>query len=184
MKAQELFLSDGRPSGVWHCGKCGHVSPSLESADGCCKPYHCDTCGIETPRYHLRCMACRAKAIEKAEQERYAEAKPVLHRDVDGPIYIEQYDTYDPDPEEFAALKDVDVNTLRLYACKPYRAHTVALSVIENALEDAYEDADCDIPYEAVKELQALLDGWWERNEIVSWHPDWSRKVVLEEEKP
>ena len=66
--------------GIWACDKCGTLYTSKYAADICCKQYHCEVCGVETPRYILKCESCQEKArFDKAAKmsvEEYEAANP------------------------------------------------------------------------------------------------------------
>lgn len=47
---------------LYACGKCGKCYQDVKFAEDCCKPYHCEICGIETKRYILKCETCAENA--------------------------------------------------------------------------------------------------------------------------
>ena len=65
MEAQELYLKDGKPTGVFYCGKCRIVHKQQESAEECCSVPVC-ACGKEMPRYLAKCSDC--SEVERAEK--------------------------------------------------------------------------------------------------------------------
>jgi len=59
---------------AWKCDTCGKIYTDERVAGGCCKQYHCETCGCETPKYRLMCDSCRDKRdYDKATKMSYAE---------------------------------------------------------------------------------------------------------------
>lgn len=46
---------------AYKCETCGKVYTDEYVANICCKQYHCEVCGCETPKYWLMCNACRDK---------------------------------------------------------------------------------------------------------------------------
>lgn len=178
-KPIELFLSDGRSAQIWACGQCRRVAPTRAAAEACCKPRICDECDQETGAvYWLKCPKHRREAELRLVEERWAKAEVVA--DYSGPIWVDDHDAFvmDGDVEEWAELNDITYLTkLRTYACKKMTARADAEDVIEHTLDDHHEDAlDHAGP---VEELQALLDGWWERYPVVSWEPDYKHKVLF-----
>lgn len=63
--------------------------------------------------------------------------------------------------------------------CEPYPLVLDVMDVLENALQDHYEDAADRISNADYKELQKSLDVFCKKVDIVSWEPDGETQVLV-----
>lgn len=66
-----------------------------------------------------------------------------------------------------------------VWACAPEHLHINAEAILEDALEEHFEDAGDSITTTEVERLQTFLDEWTKAQGIVSWHEDRTRAVML-----
>lgn len=68
------------------------------------------------------------------------------------------------------------------WACKPLSINTPdALTIAEQAIEEAYDDAIDDIDPQSLTNLQLALDAFSAANQhIISWEPDHDRAILLD----
>lgn len=162
------------------CGLCGTVYALSDSARAgqCCMPYHCDTCGAETKRYRTRCTDCiRAKNRDREAQRREAATVVAPDEVVGAMLYDADDDRWFQDFDDACDLDD-DAPPY-VYATTPKPLRLDAESIMDSALEDHHEGAADYLDPRDVELLQAILDAWCERTDIVSYEPDFSRVVVI-----
>jgi len=88
-------------------------------------------------------------------------------------LYNEDHDEYYHEPEE--ALDREDPPEF-LYACKPHKWRGVDFGdCVQQSLEDHYEDAIDHI--KGLAEMALTVKEWCKKQDIVSWSPDYGRKV-------
>ena len=76
MNATELFLTDGKPAGIFFCEKCRTVARTKGDADQCCAPYLCKVCGKDSGRkFWTICESCIVAQMEAKEDERFRNAE-------------------------------------------------------------------------------------------------------------
>jgi hypothetical protein len=181
MNAQQLNWPDGKPSGVWVCGKCGHIHTSTrpqmaeEFAIACCGQEYCKVCHVPVEARN-RCEACvEAERVKKAEAL-FAKAEKLT--DFDGMVCTAG-DTYHQSVDDWLCGLDEPPGT-QVYAwcCKPMPLLLDADRLIENAMDDHHEDAYDQIGRAAIKALQAMLDEWQKPFAKLSVEPDFTRCVV------
>lgn len=145
-----------------------------------------------------------ANAI-RSEEKRYAKATPIPLGSVEGPLIVldEEGDAAVGDrfcddldelndrlrdqlwetgnlPEDDAVARRVILDRiaeLHIYPCAKMPKRIYAKDIVENLLEDYFEDAIGHVT--GLEELQAFLDEWTEANIPDSWWHDFSRKIVL-----
>jgi len=111
MDAFELFNENGKPTGVWCCGKCRKIRVlplgpygrmkedeplnTKEGAEACCKTPICPQCGKEildrTFRNTGMCGDCDSEHYRQQQAERLQRQieKATLVTDYEGPVYCE-----------------------------------------------------------------------------------------------
>jgi len=198
----EVFVRypDGKERFTGHaCGTCGILSSvtsfigteeeltklTKDAATRCCNPT-CRVCGKQTERYHKLCSECRHKQFnERArleEEQRRAKAEKVSYVDYKGGgVFLDdrffesvgdvlehcECDAVDPPQDVWGAIE--------IPFCLD------ADHVVDNALDDHHDGAGDDLSNASVKELQELLDGWCQKQGIVSYEADWSTLVIMPE---
>lgn len=75
MNATELYLADGKATGIYFCEKCRMVRSTKVLAEECCKLPRCFECGKEMLRDGWStCQTCRDIRRERLDAERYIAA--------------------------------------------------------------------------------------------------------------
>ncbi len=144
-----------------------------EAAEGCCKPYHCEDCGIETPRYWLVCESCRTKRqYEKAEK---------LTK-WDGWVCWEGHgcdDGYFPSIYELLNYcTDEDIDPPRwVFVCKKTEHRICVDNVLDQMLDDAHEGAADNLV--DVQELYDFVEAWNAKQDIITYYPDYGKVLLL-----
>lgn len=184
---------------AWACGTCGRVHMHESNAAYCHGIKKCEDCGVEMPynRLYVICDACIPKREAAKEKERFDKATKLTleeyeaqtpgccgvvfcentHPEIGNGDLGEDYWTMDFLAD---ACEDADVPFPDyVYACHECRPHTDAQDVIENTLDNFYEDAIDNISDDKHAELQKLLDDWWDSIGIVGYEQDVKRVIVL-----
>jgi hypothetical protein len=194
VKPIELVNKDAEDKKVlaYACGECGVVcgsaAHSKEAAKAHCLPNICE-CGLQCAQYRTVCVICNVKKQREKQVARAASANEVSQWV--GPVFVEDAEGhpvggphcgegYYTDVDEAIELLADDVDwpipsTLFVWGSRRILFHLDAGGIIENALEEHYEDAD--VSSAAGEELQEFLNGWCERNDIESHEPDF--KVLV-----
>lgn len=157
MDAQELFTLNGKSAGIYYCGACKFVARTEEQAEACCK---CRSCGalLDTP--HGQCMPCQILQCQARIDSLVAKARHVPSHEWDDPVTVEgEYFSSVEGALDHFAQDGAEVPT-PIYGTRPDPMTLDAGSIIDHATEEMYEDACDSFDDVAVKELQALLDGW------------------------
>jgi hypothetical protein len=191
-RVRELFFSDGTPAKVHLCTTCEMLFDLPEDAT-CCEPKLC-ACGAPRREHRLDCEACHARDMTAAEAARWAAAKERSAAGYDDPVYVLTADghgwgAHDGHVSSLEWLRDSveswhfdhpgdALPGLHVYATKARRMKFHADSLIENAVEDLYDDAIDDLPREGEAALQALLDAWSNTYSPTGYDPDLSTKLV------
>lgn len=192
MNSVELFHQDGRPSGVWYCSDCRAVLRNVD--DLCCRERIC-ACGKPTgSRYTSQCDACRKEADRLSDEKRLDAAEEIPSESYEDWVFVdgighkggffesldelEEWLDENHDSEESGPLPEW------AYACTSHPPQRVDISdVVEQMFTDSFEDADEQATGE--DELAAALDAFWELNKsLVSWTPDYTKKVRVKTERP
>jgi hypothetical protein len=194
MNAVELLMPDGKPTGVFVCGRCDHIyAPGsrradvrghyLKLANNCCTPTLCRTCGKPSGRqYYTLCEPC--SRVEDAAKERalFDKAEKVEHDD--GPFFtpggrwfrdLDEIEDYyaDADPED--GTKPEYVWCTKVLTDRPDWSG----DALDKAHSDLSEDTADAIDRTALDELDAWCDAWWDANVPTCYEPDYKRCVVL-----
>jgi hypothetical protein len=180
MNAIELYHSNGKPCGIYHCEKCSVVHRTKQLADECCLPRVCD-CGAECPQPYTVCDECRRKKDIARERSRFDAAEKV--KEWSGPVCAPHSDRYGRNLDELLELLDYDESDPPEYVwtCSERPVcHLDYGSIIEGATSDAYEDFDPDSLH-GEKELTEALEKFNALNkENVVWEPNYKVALVLE----
>lgn len=161
------------------CGNCGaffaktsEVSCAKEAAERC-HNYTCSDCGVKTDQYRTLCQKCIQLREQKKDKERYDEAPKVKYGDYKG-AYL-YFDDTRIGREGYLAVEDLEDELVAYdgelptyaWACMPF--YIDASDVVDQALEDHYENASDDISSTEIKKLQSYLDAWCESQHITSY---------------
>jgi len=201
MNAFELYNENGKPTGVWACGKCRRLTlqyvsgevpnkNTRESAEACCRPLLCG-CGKEIGKYPgtSECDQCRSARWQKEMAEKYAKriatAEDVTETYI-GPVYCECFnrggwgDGYYSDISELLdsiAGEKEDNWPEWVFACNPEVRQLDARDIIERICYDGYEGmSDFLSPS---PELIAACEKFNQDNKtyLTLWDADYSRKI-------
>jgi hypothetical protein len=162
---------------AYRCSVCSQVYMDKSFADKCCAPKYCEQCGKELPyrSYYIRCETCITKnRFDKAEK--LTEWNGWIYKDGygDNDGYFESVDELiewveDQDEEDEIVMPDW------VFLCEEHN-HTVDIdSAIEQALEEAYEDAEFDY----LDELYAFMKQWNDKQNLKSYSPDYKKILLL-----
>jgi len=154
----------------------------------------CEHCGsLKNPKI-VQHVCKESKEAERIKQKQkvigqWVNAKKIKFSELPenyGYVYIENFDEYIETEEEILEILDgynfvfddepITIDDLRMYATTTVGLSIDAYSTIEMATEEYYEDSDeaCD-----KEELQKLLDGWCEKQGIVTYYPDYTIGVII-----
>jgi hypothetical protein len=178
---------------AYACRKCRMVVSSPEShGDGAaeyaaahCEPPACE-CGLPVPKGRINCDACAAAERWMRDAARFVKAKRIDARSYGGPVFDPEEQTgnggYHASLDDLLAeLEDVDddARPFFVHPCDEKRPQLDADDVIDRLQEDYHEGA----VFEGVDLLQQILDAWCESQSVVTWVPDESRVIVINEEE-
>lgn len=149
---------------AYQCEKCGKAYLNKSFADNCCKPKHCEDCGIEIPKshYYVVCDECREKREEKKELDRYNKAThyTFYNAPTDSTEYV--YSELYPYNEGFIDELDEDIikehNIKYVYGTTRVSPFYDAQDMVESMLEESYEDAMSNVSDEEMDRLQFAID--------------------------
>lgn len=167
---------------LWACDKCGKLYQDKYVADICCKQYHCEICGKETPRYMLKCNSCQEKArFEKAKKmtpEEYEATCP-------GNMVFWEDEYYASVDELLERLADegMSLGDLPKYCYGTTRVYMRLES--GEILEHIEEEIDCeDLHFsdEAYKEFKEFAAKWNEKHEEYCFFCDDEIVILIPEE--
>lgn len=186
MNAIELFHHDGRAAGVFACGKCRTVWGAQPQAEQCCAPYHCQTCGVEVPRYNTSCSACFAAEQNRIDRTRFHNAEKV--ESWDGWIYCEGFgrDGFSQSIGELLEECEDEGKELPEYAwtCTPNAFVEVSIGDIKEQIIDSefcYEDFDPD-DLNGIEELAAAISVFNEANAgVLTYSPNFKKAVLIKD---
>jgi hypothetical protein len=184
MEATELFLKEGRPAGVFFCGKCRRVSGEKDIAEQCCLPRRCDKCSKETlSQSAIRCQACWDAEKANRERERFKKAEKLT--EWSGWVYADGVgyrDGYCESLDEFYDWLDENPMDIQyVWACKEnFFAHADIEDLLTPILDNAYEDFDSD-DFKGLAELKAAIAAFNDVNAgLASYEPDYTKAVLLD----
>ncbi len=120
----------------------------------------------------------------RREQEAFAKAKKIAAKDYTGwvswpgaPVNAQFFKSID-ELREHCKKFDKPVPEF-VWACTPEPLKLDADGILDQALEDHFDGARGNISEAEEARLQTFLDEWAAAQEIVSWHEDESRAVIL-----
>lgn len=152
--------------------------------------HHYCSCGQPVVIGRTRCDDCWRTVVGDKEQKVFkAAVKVTIEEYDDQPVYWESIpggssmtgDGYYLNIEEFldrCEEEEMDVPEY-IWATKPVSLTLDAEYLLENALTEHAEDTRDSISTDAELELQALLDGWCDKQKVKSWEPDYKKAIVL-----
>ena len=172
MNAEQLYLADSTPSGVYFCTQCRVVYSEHDAAERCCKPVLCE-CGATCDKYRSTCWTCVSARLAEREQKAWERAtKTPLSEYTLDTVYVG--DDYLLVGELETRLDDDPDNVPRIYACTASKPSIDTDGVIDDALEcaNAYDGAENDIPKDARAELRDYVAAWCEQYMPLVYHQD------------
>lgn len=185
MNPQELLNPEGRPCGVYVCGKCGTVL-AKDLAEKCCKP--CD-CGKEsTNRFQAECWDCTRERIADRMRKRLEEAEEI---EWDGEMMLLSEDlpnsrdgwySYPDEAAEAISWRledDPDFEPPQFAFASEKRVKGLDLdSAIETMMDDTYEDAEWP-SNGSTAELQKHVNEFNSEHSITFFEPDYKHKIRI-----
>lgn len=161
---------------AYQCSNCGVSYIYKDAAEACCSQKKCEDCGELLPTRWCRtvCNRCHEKRrFEKAEKL----------ESWDGYIYCAK--GYGYNDGYFETVDDlIDychdhglAPPKYAFVCEEQRHEIDVDAALENMLEDAYEDAGDHLQDE--KELRDFIAEWNKKQYIVTYYPDYSRVVLI-----
>ncbi len=184
MDAKQLYHENGKPTGVYHCGKCGTVYREEAQAQQCCDIRRC-TCGAEVGQYRTVCLRCDDARETGRERKRFEQAEKLT--DWAGWVYTDiGNENYFPslgDLLEHCELNDIDLATVHyVWACKSSPLVKVDIGdILERISDDGYEDCEDDI--KGKEEFAAAIRIFEETNkDLLVYTPDYTKAVLITEE--
>jgi hypothetical protein len=176
--AKELFLEDGKPTGIFFCSQCRIVSRDKEFADKCCVPDKCRICGEDVPEKHWSVhRSCREKEIfDKSEKltswDGWVCADGIGHNDG----YFESVEEL----KEYCEDEEIELPEY-VHPCIEVSFEGVDLErAIERVTEEMFEDAWDHL--KGLSELEEAVKVFNEKNkELVTYIEDPKRVILLHE---
>lgn len=186
MNAFELYNENGKPVGIFACGKCrmltigGGMKNTRESAEQCCQPVLCE-CGAEVAQHRTACQPC----INRKDAERTAKvlADAAEVEQWDGFVYLDGYGR-DGFAEDIGVLTE-EINDEEpeprpqwAFLCVPEQQTICLETVIENLCADGYEEMSERLD---TTELESAIAKFHADNakELQVWRPDFKRKIRI-----
>lgn len=144
-------------------------------------------CGAEPKKGWTICDVCRDKKEEEREAKKYAIAQKVDEVDYEDPVYWEGHqgsmgDGYFGSTDElrdYCEDEGIEVPAY-VWACNPVELSVSVDHVLESAFAEHYEDARDTLSADAEKELETLIASWCKKQNIQSWHTDYTKVVLLD----
>ena len=186
MNATELYTKEARPTGVFFCEKCNRVGLDKASAERCCVPHRCKTCGKEEKM--LECNECFTKREREKEAQRFEKAEKVSEWEgwvySDGLGYKNGYFESVEDLEDYLEDQPSYSRPEYVWTCEQQSFVSADAETIYEQIENderAYEDFERG-SLNGTDELEAALKAFTEANTgIVSYTPDYSKALLLPE---
>jgi hypothetical protein len=181
MNATELFLKDGKPTGIFFCEKCRQIACTHDSAERCCKNYLCTKCGVDTgQRSWTACEPCRRAAEAEGERARFEKAEKLTKWDGwvdDGSDYYPSVGAYLESRDSGSGNGDVPEY---VWACKAIQIVKVDSDHLMQEIEEhGYEDFDSST-LDGLAEFETACKAFEKANaDVVSYEPDYTRAVLL-----
>ena len=148
---------------AYKCSNCGQAYLDKSFADKCCKPKHCEDCGIEIPKdnYYIVCDECRSKREEKRELDRYNKATKYTFESAPKEsieyVYNEKY-PHNEGYFDYDEGDDLEYGIKYVYGTKRVSPSYDAWDVVESMLEESYEDATDNVDKNELEKLQLAIN--------------------------
>jgi hypothetical protein len=157
------------------------VDGARKAADGHCYR-ECDIC--KSPlKLGQSCDTCADARRERWLAEAWEKAKKISYREYEHG-YLSAPDARDElfvclnDLLEYCHDEDIDVPE-RIFGCERIVLRLDAQIILENALEEHHEDAMDDISPSMESDLQAFLDDWSKKANVVTFVEDRSLGIII-----
>jgi hypothetical protein len=139
----------------------------------------CSICGADLGKSHwTKCQPCIDKEQKDQELAKFAGATYITADKYEGFVHVPDsesfYDSYDTFLQEWD-----DLPPDYLWACTPTPFKLDAESIVDNELQNHYEDAGESIGHDEYAVLQGLLDEWAKRQNIITYEPDFTRAILV-----
>ena len=169
---------------AYACGECSAIflAANKDVAESCCAPTCCRVCGVETQKPYTVCD-------RHLELSRISKAKIIAAKDFDcDAVYSDRVDGewgggYSSGIQE--ALESCEWSDSKppayVFGCHPTIFQIDPLVVVENQMYNHHEDAiEQVVDFE---DLTEFLKQWNAKQTLVSYHPDYSQIVVIDQER-
>lgn len=193
MNSVQLFLPDGRQSGVFFCGKCRIVHRTEFAAEDCCAPRIC-SCGASIPRSENRtvCLTCREAKDKARELARFEAAEKIDASNWFGAVYVDSigynegyFHNVDWLSEHLDDMADEEEEFERptyAFACSEIQFANISIEdVLAHISEDENtpEDFSTD-DLDGLDELETAVEVFNLKNAgKVSYVPDYKKAIIL-----
>lgn len=173
---------------IWACGECGSLHTPWNSSDvpkmraaECCLQKYCECGGkLERGMTGAKCWTCRT--FERREKK-LAEAQEIDW--FDGPVYDDSSDKYWESVSDFIDWANDQEGEDRenipewLNPCTSKGFHRLdAMECIGSYLEDQHHE-DAHDHLKDVEGLQKFLNEWCDKQNLVTWNADDSKKISV-----
>lgn len=197
---RELVFRGDDKTRLYACSDCGKAySPTIyacrddlaheaakRAAMDCCAPRHCTICGVEVEQPWTACRPCRERnSLQKCAIIHRAEwTDPVQHDGMAGEWGEGYSSSVNALLEAWADEHWVKIGPQHpppayCWPCKPSKFEIDPERALESALEEMHEDA-CDQIVDA-DEFYDFIEAWNAKQTIITWYPDHSRVIVLDQ---
>lgn len=183
------FQSADSPTTLYACGWCKRTVPSntRQAAEECCTCTRCGSRLTEDRSFYVTCRDCDTSSRTEREAVRRATgmAKPVVRKQHDGPVFVDDWDEYFED--QWTALDrchddGIDPATVLVHPCIVRKAPVPDLAeAVTDTWAEQYDDPDAydiDLSAEAaaaLAEAVALI----ERDAPTVWVPYTGERIDL-----
>jgi len=193
MDIRELTFKGENEPVLYACGKCGIMhSPKVyackaeaahvaarAAAEACCVPSTCSVCGVGVDKYWTMCATHRLQArLRRAVQvDGGSWADPVQSNELEG----DWGEGFSSNIDALLEWCD-DESTLApifCYPCNPTNLRLDAEQMLEHVTSDMHEEANDEIV--DANGLHDFIAAWNAKQTCVSWYPDTTRVIVLDE---
>lgn len=177
MRAERLYLADGRDAGVVYCGECRVVHREIADAERCCAPLVCSGCGEPRLRGYQVCGVCWTQDQQLRELAKFEAAhKLYIETFTEDLVYAADHDRYvsfdeldDLIDEALAEFinegnKPWEWEPLHVYATRVEQPLLDVDAAIESALDDSFDDALDYVDVKAVAALTEHVTAWSKAN--------------------
>ena len=142
-------------------------------------------CGNKKLRGWTICEDCRIKALKNNEINRFNKAEKIHYDDYDGRFIVND-DTYNKDDFEewlYDRITEREEYPIYMFATKQIKVLDIDLNnVIQNCVENGYDDMSEHLDYKGIEEIQEKIDKWIDDqgDSAYCYEEDYSRVILLD----